>query len=254
MSKRTIQAYSQALCSYFAWKKTDLEHPDEENIRDFLLHEERRGCGPSSRSILLNAIKYYYRDVVRSKKEITIYSPKKQHKLPVIFTYDEVKQTLRATTNQKHRLLLSVAYGSGLRISEVLSLRIADMDLAQETIHVKQSKGRKDRITVFPQTVVQEMKNYVCERKGDEYVFPSERGGKLTSSTAQKILANAMQKAGIPKQATFHSLRHSFATHLLENGVDTRYVQELLGHRNIQTTQRYTQVTNPAVRRIKSPL
>jgi site-specific recombinase XerD len=122
------------------------------------------------------------------------------------------------------------------------------------TLHIKKAKGKKDRITVIPEKIKNDLEMMINSRASNEYVFPSERGGKLTTRTAQKIFTNAMKKAKIKKEATFHSLRHSFATHLLENGVDIRYVQELLGYQNIRTTQRYTQVINPKLRNIKSPL
>jgi site-specific recombinase XerD len=119
---------------------------------------------------------------------------------------------------------------------------------------LKDAKGKKDRMTIFPEKLKNNLIEIMTLRDKDDYVFESNRGGKLTEITAQKVFENALNKAKIQKDATFHSLRHSFATHLLENGVDVRYVQELLGHQNIRTTQIYTQVTNPAIRKIKSPL
>ena len=150
--------------------------------------------------------------------------------------------------------MVSVAYGAGLRVSELVNLKIRDVDLDELTIHVKIGKGKKDRISIFPEKLRPELRKLILERDFKEFVFESERGGKLTTATAQKVFKNALKKARIQKPATFHSLRHSFATHLLENGVDVRYVQELLGHANIRTTQIYTKVTNPKLKNIKSPL
>ena len=146
-----------------------------------------------------------------------------------------------------------MVYGAGLRVSEVIDLRVKDIDFEELTLHIKQAKGKKDRITVFPEKLKASIQNSITGKDRDDFVFSSERGGKLTTRTAQKVFGNSLGKAGIKKEATFHSLRHSFATHLLENGVDIRYVQELLGHQNIRTTQRYTQVTNPKLKNIKSP-
>ena len=154
----------------------------------------------------------------------------------------------------KHRLMLGLAYGAGLRVSEVVATRVQDLDLAELTIHIKQAKGKKDRISVLPEKLIEELRRMVAGKLGDDLVFPSEWGGQLTTRTAQKIFEQALVRANITKPATFHSLRHSFATHLLENGVDVRYVQELLGHQNIRTTQLYTQVTNPKLKSIQSPL
>ena len=161
---------------------------------------------------------------------------------------------LNVTTNLKHRLMLALAYGAGLRVSEVVSLRVRDVDVTEMTIHIKQAKGRKDRISVLPERFIDDLRTMAAGKHGHDYYFRSEHGWKLTTRTAQKIFEHALAKAGIMKHATFHSLRHSFATHLLENGVDVRYVQELLGHHNIRTTQRYTQVTNPKLKSIQSPL
>lgn len=147
-----------------------------------------------------------------------------------------------------------MAYGAGLRISEAISLKVKDVNLEELTIHLKNAKGKKDRITIFPEKIRSNLQGLMAEKNLDDYLFESERGGKLTERTAQKVFENALRGIGIKKEATFHSLRHSFATHLLENGVDVRYVQELLGHQNIRTTQIYTQVTNPKLKNIKSPL
>ena len=254
LSPRTVKSYVAILREYFIWKGRDNTVLDEENIRRYLLYKESCGCTATTRNLVLSAIKFYYRNVVHSEDVICIRTAKRPKSLPVIFSREEIHRMLNVTENTKHKLLLATAYGAGLRVSEVLNLRVQDLDLDQYIIHIKKSKGNKDRITVFPEKYAEETRIYINGKKGSDPVFPSERGGKLTSSTARLILLHAMEKAGIEKEATFHSLRHSFATHLLENGVDTRYVQELLGHYNIQTTQRYTQVTNPMIRRIRSPL
>ena len=131
---------------------------------------------------------------------------------------------------------------------------MADVNLDELTLIVRQGKGKKDRLTVLSKNIIEELKIIMAGRENDDYVFESNRGGKLTEMSAQKVFYSALKKAGIKKPASFHSLRHSFATHLLENGVDVRYVQELLGHANIRTTQIYTKVTNPSLKNIKSPL
>jgi len=146
-----------------------------------------------------------------------------------------------------------MAYGSGLRLSELAQLRVNDLDLDELTIHIKLGKGKKDRISVIPARLKNDLNSIIAVKSPDDYLFVSERGGNLTTRTIQKIFTQALNKSGVKKAATFHSLRHSFATHLLENGIDIRYVQELLGHANIRTTQIYTHVTNPGLKKIKSP-
>jgi len=252
-SPKTVKSYLYGLREYFAFKKEKCEMLDENNIRDFLLHCQQKNMSAESRNVFLSAMKFFYRHVVREQKNIDIHVAKTGYSLPVVLSRNEIQHVLGALHNSKHRLLLSLAYGAGLRVSEVVALRVGDVDLDEQTLHIKQAKGQKDRITVVPGKLVNDLRSLMAGKTKDEVVFASERGGKLTTRTAQQIFSNALKKAGIKKNATFHSLRHSFATHLLENGTDVRYVQELLGHQNIRTTQRYTQVTNPHLKRIKSP-
>lgn len=251
---KTIKSYLYGLREYFTYKKQGLENLDTENVKDFLLSCQNKGISAQTRNLFLNAIKFYYRNVINVGGKIEIRSAKKNKSLPVVLSRNEIKQILEATGNLKHRLLLSLAYGAGLRVSEAINLKVKDIDLKELTLHIKQAKGKKDRITVFPGKLVSDIKNLIAGKRKNDFIFESERGGKLTTRTAQKVFQNSLKKTGIKKDATFHSLRHSFATHLLENGVDVRYVQELLGHQNIRTTQRYTQVTNPSIKKIKSPL
>ena len=173
--------------------------------------------------------------------------------MPVVLSRKEIEGIISKIYNQKHKFVIILGYAAGLRISEVVNLRVKDIDLEELTIHIKNAKGKKDRITIFPKKLISGLRELIFDKKRNDFVFESTRGGKLTTSSLQKILKNALRKSGIKKDATFHSLRHSFATHLLENGTDVRYVQELLGHQNIRTTQLYTQVTNPNLKNIKSP-
>lgn len=223
-------------------------------VKSFLLVLEKKGASPPSRNLCLSALKFYLRHVVKTDRRLEIPTAKRPYTLPVVLSREEINRILTVTKNRKHRLLLGLAYGAGLRVSEVVALRVQDIDFGERTIHVKQAKGQKDRISVLPEKIRRELQDFITGKLGNESVFPSEWGGQLTSRTAQKVFGHALTLAGIKKPATFHSLRHSFATHLLENGIDIRYVQELLGHNNIRTTQRYTQVTRPQLKSITSPL
>jgi len=253
-SDRTIKSYLYSLREYFAFKMNNLTELDQDNIRNYLLHCEQKNISPQSRNLFLNAIKFYYRNVLKNQQKIEIQSAKRPKGLPVVLSRIEIRKIIESSKNPKHKLLLSLAYGAGLRVSEVIGLKVQDLDLDELTIHIKQAKGQKDRISVIPESIADELRNLIAGKGNNDFVFASERGGKLTIRTAQKVFENALCASGIKKNATFHSLRHSFATHLLENGTDVRYVQELLGHQNIRTTQRYTQVTNPQLKNIKSPL
>ncbi|MBU2259315.1 site-specific integrase, partial [Patescibacteria group bacterium] len=214
MSPRTVKSYLAATKEYFEWKGENLEELDEENIREYLLHKEELGLSASTRNLSLNAIKYFYREVLHKNVPIQIRAAKEAKSLPVVLSRSEIERMLDATENLKHRLLLALAYGAGLRVSEVISLHVRDVDLDEHVVHVKHAKGNKDRITVLPQKIVPDLRTLISGRNSNEFVFASERGGKLGERTAQKVFESALQKAGIQKTATFHSLRHSFATHL----------------------------------------
>ncbi|MEK7637489.1 MAG: site-specific tyrosine recombinase/integron integrase [Patescibacteria group bacterium] len=253
-SPKTIKSYLYFLREFLLFREKSPNRNNETSLKTFLLSLENRGASPQTRNLCLSAIKFYFRDVVKVAAPIAIKTAKRSQSLPVVLSREEISRMLSVITNTKHRLMLALAYGAGLRVSEAVSLKVQDMDLAEMTLHIKQAKGRKDRISVLPERIVNDLRNFVAGKSNTDYVFGSDWGGKLTTRTAQKVFEHALARAGVKKDATFHSLRHSFATHLLENGVDVRYVQELLGHHNIRTTQRYTRVTNPMLKSIKSPL
>lgn len=251
-SDSTRKSYSTCLEKYLR-QCTDIRYPDEENIKNFIIELRNNNASASTANVYLQAIKYYFRNVLRIPVKIFIPLSKRPKKLPIVLNRGEIEDILLNIQNTKHYLLVAMAYCAGLRVSEVVSLRVRDIDLQERTISIRGAKGQKDRISIISSRVIDGLSANIVGKAGSDYVFASERGGKLTKRTVQKIFENALKKSGIIKPATFHSLRHSFATHLLENGVDVRYVQELLGHNNIRTTQRYTQVTNPALRQILSP-
>ena len=253
-SPKTIKSYLRCLTQYLDTIKIDPTKATRDDIARFLLAKQHIGLAPSSINQYLGAIKFFYTEILHQPLHLTIKFAKRPHRLPVVLSSTEIKRLINAIANSKHRLLISLAYGAGLRVSEVVRLRVQDISLDELTIHIKQAKGRKDRITLFPEKLHNDFLILLKEREPKTYVFLSQRGGRLTTRTAQKIFTKALIKASITKPATFHSLRHSFATHLIENGVDIRYVQELLGHSNIRTTQQYTQVTRPALKNIRSPL
>lgn len=253
-SQRTIKSYLFCLKNYFYWDKNIRIEPDIDLIKDYLLGIREKGKSSQTINLYLQAIKYFYREIYKSKCLIDIKFAKTANKLPIVLSKKEIEQIINKINNAKHRLMISLSYGAGLRVSEIINLRIRDINFDDLTIHLKSAKGNKDRITVFPKKLSDDIIIFMAGKMGQDYLFESERGGKLTERTAQIIFEKGLKAAGIKKSASFHSLRHSFATHLLENGVDVRYVQELLGHANIRTTQIYTKVTNPALKKIRSPL
>lgn len=253
-SRSTAKSYLACLREYLGLKHYDFQNPDTEHIKRFLIDKQESGYSSQTINLYLNAIKFYYYKVAKSYKKIDLQFAKRSKKLPVVLSREEIDKLLGVIPNRKHRLLVALAYGAGLRVSEAVGLRVRDVNLNELTLHLKEAKGKKDRISLISEKLYEELSAQMLGKEGGEYVFGSQRGGKLCTRTAGKIFSDALRKAGIRKLATFHSLRHSFATHLLENGTDVRYVQSLLGHSNITTTQIYTAVTNPILRQIKSPL
>ncbi|MFA6106424.1 MAG: tyrosine-type recombinase/integrase [Patescibacteria group bacterium] len=253
-SPKTIKSYVFCVEKYLQAKQSGFNSVDVDFIKQYLLSIIEKGAASQTTNQNLQAINFFCWNVLKYKNKIDIKFAKTPSKLPVVLSRDEIRAILETIANEKHRLIVALAYSGGLRVSEIINLKVKDINLPELTIHLKRAKGNKDRITILPEKLTEDIKKNFSGKNLNDYVFASERGGKITERTAQKIFENALRKSNIQKDATFHSLRHSFATHLLENGVDVRYVQELLGHANIRTTQVYTKVTNPSLKNIKSPL
>jgi len=181
--------------------------------------------------------------------------PKKDKKLPVVLNKDEVLRIFSSVKNVKHRAILMLTYSSGIRVGEVVRLKKDDIDSKRRLIHIKGSKGRKDRYTLLSDTALKALREYWKEYRPKIWLFPGQDKNKhISVRSVEKIFSTACHKADITKHVTVHSLRHSFATHLLESGVDLRYIQELLGHKNSKTSEIYTHVSTRDIGRIKSPL
>jgi len=253
-SAKTVKSYVGCVAEYLSVKQNNFDSVNVDFIKQYLLSKIDRGMSSQTVNQSLQAINFFCWNVLKFYGKIDIKFAKTPSKLPIVLSRNEIGLILEAIKNEKHNLMVAIAYSGGLRVSEVINLKIKDINLAELTIHIKGAKGNKDRITILPEKLVQNIEKLISNKNLNDFVFASERGGNLTERTAQKIFENALRATGIKKDATFHSLRHSFATHLLENGVDVRYVQELLGHANIRTTQLYTKVTNPSLKNIKSPL
>ena len=202
----------------------------------------------------ISAIKQFFLYLDLEMDALNLERPKREKRLPVILSREEVLRLLDATQNLKHRLLLSLVYSAGLRISEALHMRLRDIDRDRMVIHIKSAKGKKDRYTLLARKVLLLLDEYCAVYAPKDLVFPGLMTEFYSQRAAQLILKTAARNAGIDKRITLHSLRHSFATHLLESGTDIRYIQTLLGHSSPKTTMIYTHVSQASVQRIVNPL
>jgi len=187
-------------------------------------------------------------------QRINIENPKKNKSIPEVLTVNEIKRLIDVINNIKHKLIVRLMYGCGLRVGEIVRLMKKDFLFDEGLIHIKMAKGRKDRMVKIPKSLHQELLIFSELNPDSKIFFVSGHGGTLTTSTIQAIVKKASEKAGIKKNVHPHTLRHSFATHLLENGVDIRIIQKLLGHSDIKTTQIYLKISNQSIKNVMSPL
>jgi len=216
---------------------------------------DQREVSTSTLNTAINALKFYYGGVLKKRFAYEIKRPKKDKKLPVVLSQEEVFKILSAVNNIKHKAILMLIYSAGLRVSEVVKLKLEDIDIQRKLIHVEDAKGRKDRYTMLSEVAMETLREYQEKYKPEMWLFAGAKPERhISTRTVHAIFEQACDKAEILKGVSVHSLRHSFATHLLESGVDLRYIQELLGHKSSKTTEIYTHVSNKDIGKIKSPL
>ena len=253
-SKQTKASYLGAFLHFL--EHCEYRHPvfiEDEEIRDYLFLQRVRSS--SYQNVVINALKFFFEQVYNKKiEERFVLRPRKGHYLPGYFSREEIADIISQLDNIKHRLLIIIGYSAGLRRSEIQRLRPEDLDLRRHLVFIRDSKGKRDRYSVLPRGIKPLLDKYLSEYRPKVYLFEGAKAGEPYSYTSMmNILRNAARSAGILRRVHLHMLRHSFATHLLEDGHDIRYVQEFLGHTNIQTTQRYTHIVNEATRKIRSP-
>jgi site-specific recombinase XerD len=257
-SENTIRSYITALEEFINYHhKTDIDQITEPMIIEFLRYlVMERIVSESYQNISINAIKFYYERVLGGKRKIYLVDrPRRETKLPVVFSAEEVSSVIKCTQNIKHKAILMVIYSGGLRISEALNLKITDIDSKRMQIRIVSAKGNKDRYTLLSEKTLAILREYYREYRPTQWVFEGVSVGEPYSARSiQQILKAAVRKAGINKPVTVHTLRHSFATHLLEQGTDIRYIQSLLGHASTKTTEIYTHITTSGFGKIKSPI
>lgn len=251
-SDNTISSYLLHNRKFLEQSKKAPGEVTEDDIKNFLSNLIERGLTPSSISLVKSSLKFFYDDILKRDIFRNIKTPKKERKLPEVLTKAEVHKLLEATNNKKSRLIISLLYSSGLRVSEAINLKISDLELKEKIGWVRAGKGKKDRLIILSENLASELENYLQGRSPQELLFPG-KSGKMTSRNIQKIISKASKRAEISKKVSPHTLRHSYGTHLLEAGVDIRKIQMLLGHSQLSTTQLYTQVSTEELKKIKSP-
>ncbi len=259
-SHKTIKAYLSSLRSFAEYFYPC--HPrelTETEIRSYLLYLlESKGLAAATVNQTFNALRFLYVELYQRPFVINqLPRPQKEKRLPDVLNDKEVIELLNAVSNIKHKTMLMLAYAGGLRVSELVNLRIEDVDVQRHLIHIRGAKGKKDRYTLFPSSILELLhhywKSYGLGSSG--WLFPSDmRENHLSIRSIQAVFERARKTANIGKPVSMHTLRHSFATHLLEHGTDIRYIQELLGHQSVKTTEIYTHVSGKLLSNIKSPL
>lgn len=256
-SSSTIKTYSEALKSFliFYREKPVAEITNEDVIvynNDYIL---KNNLSSSYQNQIVNTIKLFFRIIHDSKIEIEkIHRPKRSKVLPNVLSKEEIKLILNAHSNIKHKMMLSLIYSCGLRCGELLALKPIHIDSKRNIVLLKNAKGKKDRITPLSPKILEMLREYYTLFRPATYLFEGQiKGQPYDDRSLQQVLKQALKKAGITKPATLHWLRHSYATHLLENGTDLRYIQELLGHNSSKTTEIYTHVSTKSIQQIKSP-
>ncbi len=256
-SERTLKSYKGLFEEFINfYHRYELEMIDESMIIAFMryLVIERR-ISTSYQNLAINAIKFYYERVLGGQRKVYLIDrPRVEKKLPAVLSEQEVGEILKATENIKHKAILMLAYSAGLRLSEIVNVKIKDIDSKRMQIRIEQAKGKKDRYSLLSVKLLEVLRKYFKQYKPKEYLFEGVTGSVYSARSIQSIMQDSAQKAGIKKKVGVHTLRHSFATHLLENGTDLRYIQSLLGHESSKTTEVYTHITTKGFDQIISPL
>lgn len=248
-----VNAFRQFLLHF---REQDVDMLKEKQIEQYInLQVTERKISISYQKQLVAAIKFWYNGVLGRKMQLDyLYPDRSEFKIPKVFSQQDIKKMLDACENIKHKAILTTIYSCGLRLSELVNLQIKDIDSTQMTVTIRQGKGNRDRVVVLSEKLLFLLRDYFVEHKPQEYLFEGKSGGKYSERSVQQVLKQTLTKANINKEGSVHTLRHSYATHLIEQGTDIRFVQELLGHKSIKTTLIYTHLTDAAKRKIKSPL
>jgi len=253
-SEYTIRNYLRANSELLEFCKKGPDEVVEDDVKTFMA-TKLTDKASSTIIVFLSALRFAYSNLLKKDITIGIKRPKRERKIPAVLTKDEIKQLFNSLPTKKSKLMVSLTYACGFRVSELINLKVNDLNFEEMIGHVRQAKGKKDRIFNIPKFLLKSLKKQVLNQQesNQDYLFTGPKG-KLSDRNLQKIVRKAAKKAGINKEVHPHTLRHSFATHLLENGIDIRKIQELLGHADLSTTQIYTHISTEELKKIPSPI
>jgi integrase/recombinase XerD len=256
-SPKTINTYRNEFAQLlYILKDKNVDELNPEKLRSYFLYcVNTLKLSENTLHSRINAVKFYYEQVLRRDKFFfEIPRPKKPSILPKVINIKDIKKLFEVTTNLKHNTMLKLCYGMGLRVSEIVNLKITDIDSKNMQVFIERAKGKKDRYANLPESILLQLRAYFKEYRPKIYLFEGQYGGAYSIRSAQQVFSDSLAKAKINKVIGIHGLRHSFATHLMESGTDVSFIQKLLGHNDIKTTMRYVHVSNKSVKNIKSPL
>lgn len=253
-SKRTQKSYLYYVKACLSWTKKSARDIQTSDIELYLNNLVKLDLSVSTLNTAYSALKYYFEGVLKRKFFVSLPRAKKSKKLPMVLSKKEILRMIEQTKNPKHRTMIELLYGTGMRVSELVRLKMFNIDFDRNLILIKQAKGDKDRIVPLPKKLRPILVLQKNLKKSVDFLFTNYSGGRLCEASVQKVVNNSAVRSGIQKKVSPHTLRHTFATHLLEAGTDIRYIQSLLGHANISTTQIYTKVASTVILGVKSPL
>ena len=257
LAESTRESYLAAVAGLAKFYHRSPDRLAQREVEVYLVHlAEQRKLAWNTRSLITNGLRFFYHTTLgRQRMDFAIPRPKAPAKLPEILSREEVARILSRPANRKHRVLLMTGYATGLRVSELVRLRVSDLDSDRMTIRVEQGKGGQDRYTLLSPRLLEELRAYWRGARPQPWLFPSQRGSRPVSiSCAQRVYERAKREAGVRKRGGIHALRHAFATHLLEAGTDLHTIQRLLGHRHLGTTTRYFHLAQKTLAERPSPL
>lgn len=256
-SKRTIRIYSDHIKRFLSnWNEGEINALKSEDISNYVHSAiSQAHYSRSYQNQMINAIKLYFKVIYNQNIDgLIIPRPKKEKKLPIVFSRNEIKLLIKNTFNLKHQTIIILIYGTGIRLGESVNMLVRDVDFQRKLIHIRAGKGKKDRIVPLPETLIKQLKIYLDQYKPIEYLFEGLNNQQYSPRSIQQVLKKALIRVNIRKNGSVHSLRHTFATHALEDGIDIRLIQEILGHSSIRTTEIYTHISSASILSIRSPI